>query len=999
MRLSALIPQLSGRVVPPDTGGDPDIAQVAYRSQDAGPGALFVAIPGTRADGHAFIRAAEENGAAAVIAEKPVATTLPLIRVTNSRMALAEAAAAFFGHPSREMTLVGVTGTNGKTTTVHILEHLLNASGRATGIIGTLGYRFGGTAYPLPVTTPESRDLQEILHRMRMAGVTHVVMEVSSHAIDQHRAWACAFDVGVFTNLSHDHLDYHGDIAAYWACKKRWFTDTLASAVNGKPAVAVINTADARGAALVKDLMRGDPPLPVVTVNRLAAANVAVSTAQYRQDGLTARLKTPAGPMDLQCPLVGAHNLDNILSAVAVGCALGIPLEQIQAALVKAPQVPGRLEAVSAGDGRFAFVDYAHTPDALENALTTLRAVANKRLWCVFGCGGDRDRAKRPVMGAIAGRLADVSVITADNPRTESTASILDDIAVGMRSSAPRRYALWTPPEGFSSPGHVIEPHRRAAIQLALRSMRAGDVLLIAGKGHETYQIIGTQTIPFDDREAVTAAPRTPAVTEVTDPGKPLPWSAHRILEAVGGERVPTTTPPRPITGITTDTRTLAGGECFVALRGETHDGHRFVPTALAGGAAALIIDRSRTEEITALCQSYADVAVIAVEDTLAALGRLAAYHRVRTGTPVAAITGSNGKTTTRAMMAAVMSQHFDVLATQGNHNNEIGLPLTLLKAAPRHDWAVLEMGMNHPGEIARLAAMCAPRVGVVTNIGPAHLEFLGTLEGVMHAKGELLDALDPDAVAVINGDDAFAEVLIKKCRCPVTTFGLGDHNTIRGAEVHATAAGVSFTLVTPDATHPIQLSVLGRFMVHNALAAAAVGIHLGIDVDAVAAGLASFIPVGGRMRHLSLADGVTLIDDTYNANPGSMAAAIESLLELSRSSPSHLVIGDMRELGPRSDALHREIGRKAAGMGIGFLYASGDHAAAVADGASAGGMPQKRIVTGDKPLLLETLLRQLTTGSWVLVKGSRAMGMEEMVTGISTHCGGVLPPETGEGP
>lgn len=998
MKLSALIRALSGLAASPPPQPDPSISDVAYRSGAVTAGALFVAIPGSRADGHDFVDDAVARGAAAVIVERPVPASVPQIRVADGRRALAEAAAAFYGHPSAELTLVGITGTNGKTTTVTILEHLLTAAGHATGVIGTLGYRFGGTAHPLPVTTPESRDLQEILRRMRDADVTHVVMEVSSHAIDQDRVWGCRFDVGGFTNLSHDHLDYHGDMAAYGACKQRWFIRNLSAQANGKPAAAVINTRDAWGDMLATRLRRDHPRRRVITVNRSSPADISAGSAAFRRDGLTASVVMPDGETPIGCPLVGAHNLDNVLGAVGVCHALGIPASVAAAALTTTPQVPGRLEAVPTADGKAVFVDYAHTPDALENVLATLRAVTGGRLLCVFGCGGDRDRDKRPVMGAIAGRLADLTVITADNPRTESTAAILDGIAEGIRPVCHGRFAPWAPPDTVTAPGFTIEPNRMAAIRIALGLMRAEDVLLIAGKGHETYQIIGTHTIAFDDRQAAIRAASPAAAAHCPAPDRPLPWTGDRILEATGGMRLQTATPGRSIPGVTTDTRRLAGGECFVALCGDTHDGHDFIPTAIDAGAGAVVMDAARADDFRPLLRRHPAVDVIAVENPQTALGRLAAYHRVRTGVPVAAVTGSNGKTSTRAMIAAVVSRAFETLATSGNLNNEIGLPLTLLQATPRHQWAVLEMGMNHAGEISRLAAIAAPAVGVVTNIGPAHLEFLGSLEGVMHAKGELLEALAPDALAVINGDDPFADALASKCACPVTTFGLAPRHTVRAADVTATDAGIAFTLMTPEGAAAVQLPVPGRFNVLNALAAAAVGRHLGIAPEAIAAGLAGFSPVGGRMRRVPMKNGVTLIDDSYNANPGSMAAAIASLSELAGGADTHLVMGDMRELGPQADTLHREIGQKAAACGISYLYATGDHAADAADGAAAGGMAAARIATGSQEQLLAVLSERLTAGGWVLLKGSRAMGMERMISGIADLCGGPVPTSGGKG-
>jgi len=983
MKLSELAGQLPAGSRLSEVTEDPEITAIEYRSQDVAPGGLFVAVAGQHADGHNFITQAVANGAAAIVAEAAVDVSPPVVCVTDSRRALADLSAIFYGRPSSAIPLIGITGTNGKTTVSYILEHILQASGARPGVIGTLGYRFDNRTHPLPMTTPESRDLQRILAAMRDAGVTHVVLEVSSHALAQDRVRGCDFAAGVFTNLSRDHLDYHGDLETYWACKKRLFTDHMAPAGSSGGGVAVINCTDPRGLALAAELAAGGAPA-VITVGRTSDSRIHPTRAACSRAGVLAEVATETGPIQVTSALVGEYNLDNLLCAIGAAQAVGIENSAIANGIQSLDAVAGRLEPVPNAQDRFVFVDYAHTPDALDNVLNALREISDQRIICVFGCGGDRDRGKRPLMGAIAGRQADLSIVTSDNPRTESTAAIIDQIEAGIRPLGLEKYTSWDLEKGFSSPGFAIVPNRMQAIRLAFAASTSGDSILIAGKGHETYQVIGTQTIDFDDRRAAAVAMAEPASAESPDPALPLPWMPDHVLEAVGGDAVCMPPGRRMFSGISTDSRNVRPGDWFAALAGEQHDGHDYIEAVVAKGVRGLLINRSRIRQVTDLLASRPDVHCIAVEDTLMGLGRLAAYHRVRTGIPVVALTGSNGKTTTRVMIASVVSRHFRTLATEGNLNNEVGLPLTLLKAAPRHQWAVLEMGMNHPGEIDRLAAICAPRIGLITNIGPAHLEFLGSLEGVMHAKGEMLDHMAADAVAILNGDDPYCMKLSERSPCPVVRFGLTGEAEIRATGLRPLPEATVFTLALPETSMEIRLGALGRFMVANAVAAAAVGWQLGIAPETIRAGLEAFVPVDGRMRPTDIGGGIQLLDDAYNANPGSMRAAIDTLSEMAGRQPSHLVVGDMLELGPTARSLHADMGAHAARAGIGYLYAAGNHADAVAGGAADSGMAADRIVIGNQDELLQALLKTLRPGAWVLVKGSRGMRMENVVAGLT---------------
>ena len=476
---------------------DQIIDSVHYDSRTVRPGGLFVAIQGHRWDGYTYIEEAIENGAVAVLTEKEWSgrPSISVAQVENARLALAAVSSAFYGDPCRELCMIGITGTNGKTTTAYLMESILNAAGLEVGVIGTINYRFGGQSFTSPVTTPESLDLMRLLRKMADSEVTHVVLEVSSHALDLHRVAFCEFDVGVFTNLSREHLDYHHDMETYWQCKRELCVGRLGVGSKRGRATAVTNWDDLKGKELY-----GEVSVPCLRAGLSDDCEIRAQDINLTKDAASGRVRTPEGEFDFTSSLVGKHNVYNILSATGVAIALGLPLDTIQKGIMDLRGVPGRLECVTNDLGLSVFVDYAHTPDALENVLSVLRGLTPGRMITIFGCGGDRDRDKRPMMGATAGRLSDLVVLTSDNPRTEAPEAILAGIVEGTAAVQSHQYELHELAKGFETPGYVVEPDRRKAIALGLGAARSGDIVIIAGKGHETYQIIGETTIPFDDR-------------------------------------------------------------------------------------------------------------------------------------------------------------------------------------------------------------------------------------------------------------------------------------------------------------------------------------------------------------------------------------------------------------------------------------------------------------------------------------------------------------------
>jgi UDP-N-acetylmuramoyl-L-alanyl-D-glutamate--2,6-diaminopimelate ligase len=473
-----------------------EIEGIAYHSKQVGERFLFVAIRGLEFDGHQFIGEAIERGAEAVLLEE--GREIPdrtMIFVPDSRQALAKVSSNFYGNPSSQVKLIGITGTNGKTTTAYLLESVLKRAGYEVGVIGTINYRFGQKTISAPNTTPESLDLQRILWEIVKEGASHVVMEVSSHGLDLDRVFGCQFDGAIFTNFASDHLDYHKTLGHYFESKRKLFSESLIKSQKTKR-FAVTNHDDPRGEEIVRGV-----DLPVIRYGLSPPCDVSADQVVYSFEGLSCRIRTPKGDFSIHSKLIGRFNLYNILAAVATGIGMDVPLKAIQNGVEELEGVSGRFEKVGNQKRINVIVDYAHTHDALERVLLALRSIQKDgKIITVFGCGGDRDRTKRPLMGEVAGRYSDLAILTSDNPRTEDPLAIMDEVEKGLKSLPLEEWhqdkiGLWR-----SKKGYLRVPNRREAIRIAVGLAQPLDTVLIAGKGHEDYQIIGKKKFPFDDR-------------------------------------------------------------------------------------------------------------------------------------------------------------------------------------------------------------------------------------------------------------------------------------------------------------------------------------------------------------------------------------------------------------------------------------------------------------------------------------------------------------------
>jgi murE/murF fusion protein len=935
-------------------------------SRQAKAGDAFIAWPGAVQDGRQFVGGALANGAVACLVEAQGADAFALQGVQIAgylglKRDTGTIAAQFYAEPSGQLPLVAVTGTNGKTSTAWWLAQALCVLPTAVpcGVIGTLGVG----AVPLPgeavalagvrstgLTTPDPVTLQKTLRTFVDAGLKACAMEASSIGLEEQRMAGAQVRVAVFTNFTQDHLDYHGSMEAYWQAKRGLFDREGLQA-------AVINVDDSKGAELAMALQ--GTALDVWTVSCRQSARITACEVRLQGGGLHFTVNEGAQSVALQTHIIGDYNVSNLLGVIAAMRALGVPLADAVQACSQLKPVPGRMECVGGEGQPLVAVDYAHTPDALAQVLAAVRPLAEQRggrLWCVFGCGGDRDASKRPLMGAIAARTADHVVVTSDNPRSEKPETIVAQILLGI---ADRE--------------HVdVEVDRARAIAASIGRAQAQDVIVIAGKGHESTQEQSGVKTPFSDMAHATQAlvQRSP-VFVAQEVAAMLPGSQLAGNAAAAAARVHT------------DTRTIAVGDLFVALKGERFDANTLLAQAVEQGASIVVCHRDA--DVRGLSDG---VACIHVDDTRVALQVLATAWRKKHGSVrLIGVTGSNGKTTVTQMIASILRAHCgaDSLATQGNLNNDIGVPLTVLGLRTYHRMAVVEMGMNHPGEIAQLAAIAQPDVVLVNNAQREHLEFMHTVEAVARENGSAIQFLGMDGVAVFPAADTYTPLWQSLAGTrKVLLFGnavAGNGVALQSAQWGAGAWQVQALWGTQEIT--LHLHIAGRHNVMNALAAAACALAAGVPLAAVEQGLCAFEPVKGRSRALTLEwDGVkrTLVDDTYNANPDSVRAAIDVLAEL--PGPRLLVLGDMGEVGDNGPQFHAEVASFAQARAIEHVFLLGSLARHGLGANSAA----RHFETVEE--LITAVHAQASSVHSILVKGSRFMRMERIVQALQGSAG-----------
>lgn len=841
-------------------------------------GDAFIAIKGENFDGHSFLDQARKSGAGICIGEYNGVD----IRVKDSRKAAALYAKIFYDDPGSKLKLYGITGTNGKTTCSLMIYQMLINQGLNAAWIGTLGYKILRRDYPTKHTTPDILQLNEILVQMIEAGVSHVVMEVSSHALALHRVYGIDFDFNVFTNLSRDHLDFHRSMDDYFEVKYSLFERAADSAMK-----CFVNTDDAHGRIIYDRLLaKGSHP---IAIGHHIPADLKIQSPNTSLDG--ARFDLVISDSDqtisIESPLIGDFNIDNLALALAVILHGGTTTQQLPllCASLKAP--PGRIQPVKNDLGIGIYVDYAHSPDAISNVLKSLAKLARRRVITVFGAGGDRDKGKRPLMLQAALRNSDVVIITDDNPRFESPESIVYDIVKDTEIHLP----WW------------IIRDRKEAIKAAIRLAREEDIVVICGKGHENYQEIRGNRHFFDDvleAESAIKAWNSPKADD--EPILPLDPLILRLLNQEG-PNIEGNQDPQCYRYISTDSRTIKSGSAFFAISGENFDGNRYIKGVLADPNNIAIgrPDQPRHERL------------IRAEDPTRLMAlTLGKYLQIFDLCKIA-LTGSTGKTSTKEILAHLLSCKAPTIKTQRNENNIIGLCKTILRVEPKDRYAVFEIGTNHFGEIAHLADTISPDAGMILNIGPSHLEYFGDEDGVFREKTELFHrAL---GYRIFPADDPRFESYRKRGK----SVGFSETADYKIDNLISKPDSQEFQLND----HHFRIPHPALHYVINSAFCLALCMEFGLSPQDLNDCLQKKLEIDMRMQ-IQVSGNKTLIVDCYNANPVSMQAAIEFWKDYEKERPHVAFLGDMLELGESAEMYHTMIGTILLESGEHTLYTVG---------------------------------------------------------------------------
>ena len=923
----------------PAVAGDVEITGITSDSRKVEKGFLFAALPGSKTNGTDFLQDAYEKGAvAAVFPKTAFVPDLPMIGIfaDDVRLTLAKMAAVFYA-PQPD-TVVAVTGTNGKTSTANFTRQIWEFLGKKAACIGTLGVLTNDFAAYGSLTTPDSVTLHQELQNLAKQGYQHTAIEASSHGLEQHRIDGISLTAAAFTNITRDHLDYHGTMENYLNAKLKLFDRPLLSQT-------VVLNADIAEYEQIADYCRSKG-LKIIDYGKNAAV-LKLKENRTDTNGQMLQLEINGREQTVRLPLAGTFQAMNALCALGLVIAAGEDAEQAAAALSELKGAPGRLEFVGERrNGASVYVDYAHTPDALETVLKALRPHTEKRLHVVFGCGGDRDPGKRPQMGAVCNDLADVVYVTDDNPRSEDPVLI-------------RSAILPACPKGIDIGSRAL------AIRTAVAGLEEGDILVIAGKGHETGQLIKGVMHPFDDREEARKA--------IDEADAPL-WTAAEIAAITNGKAAENF----DIFGISIDTRTLKKGDLFVALKGEKTDGHDYAAAAIEKGAAGVLV-------------SYipADVSpeqVIVVDDVLKALEAMALHARRRGKAKIIGVTGSSGKTSTKEMLKTALSAAGKTHTTIGNLNNNIGMPLTLARLPADADFAVIEMGMNHTGEMTELARLAQPDIVVITMIGSAHREFFKTLEDTAHAKAEIFTGMSKDGIVFLNADDSQFSLLKKEAQknglTDIRSFGATAGDDISLLNVSQTTEGSEVTAKAGEQTYTYTLRLPGRHQIQNSLGVIGILKALNVNMPDVLQALGQLFPLKGRGQRFQVAclEGMfTLIDEAYNANPESMQAAIRVLGSLTPTDGGRriAIIGDMLELGDETENIHKNLADDLIENGVERVYAVGPNSSAMFD-ILPKQMQGIKAMTSDE--LAKNIRAEIKAGDIVLVKGSFGSKMAKII-------------------
>ncbi len=910
------------------------ISDVTERVSEVKEGSAFFAIKGTKVDGADFIPIAIEKGVSAIVADHEIKADIPVRVVADVRRELAMACSLLW--PSENLKKVAVTGTNGKTSTVYFVQQLMNLCAVKAVSLGTIGIDGLGGHMDGAMTTLPPKELAQTLAKLQADGVQVVAMEASSHGLDQGRLVGQKLVAGAFTNLTRDHLDYHKTFENYFDAKKNLFSEVLSAG-----STAVLN-ADIPEYDTLKKLAEthGEKIISYGTNGE----TLCLIKQEPTENGQRITFEVEGEKIVVEIPIFGDFQAMNLMAAMGLCRALGANWTDLTKALPSLKAPAGRLELIGkTPNGALVFVDYAHTPDGLEHVLNSLRAHTKNHLVCLFGCGGDRDKGKRPQMGKIANDLADIVYVTDDNPRSENPTTIRSEILAAC-------------PKG------IEEKTRAEAIRHAVADLKEGDVLILAGKGHESGQKIGDVEFPFNDRIEAELALKNLM-------GRPL-WQAQE-LQMVFGTDIPQYI---NVHGVTFNSKEVRPGDLFIALTGGARDGHEFVKDAVMAGASACVVNHPLAY--------IPEEKQIVVLDTKEALFALARFSRMRTIAQVIAVTGSSGKTTVKEMLGSCLSVQGKTFITKANLNSNLGVPLTLANMPSNTEYAVIEMGISHPEEMAELSDFVRPDVSIITNILPAHQEFFKTLEMTAMEKAHVFDFQNKNGTAVINADTSMAKILLDQAVIAgvrrLVKFGEKEGVDCQLKHVSAQSKGQKVKAMLFGEQIEFQMNFIGEHYALDAVAVLGVVDAVGASVHQAVQTLETLTPLAGRGKTEEIVlngQKIILIDDSYNANPGSMKAAIQMLGLYSGRKIA--VLGDMLELGEEAEKNHLDLASILEQNGIQGVFVTGPLMKKMIEVLPTN---IQRFWSETPEKVLESLNGFVREGDIILVKSSHGTGLYRLV-------------------
>ena len=976
MQLREVLKNIDHKLISGDL--EKEVASVEYDSRKVTEGSLFVCVQGFTVDGHSFVSKAAEQGASVLVVDsrrescpeeeiKQLAGkhNVSIIEIEDTHKHLADLSSNFYEHPENKTAVFGITGTKGKTTTAFMLREILEKSGRKTGLIGTVCNIIGGEKTHSSHTTPESKELYEMMDNLVKSGSKDLVMEVSSQALKLDRVRGIRYRTAAFTNLYEDHIapNEHPDMEDYISCKLKIFDSCDAGILN----------LDCSAAERVIDYCRDKVKLLTYSIDGKADFTARNLRPERRGHvtGTVFELDSEYYKGDIFVALPGKFNVYNSLCAICSAYEEGIGIESVKEALAGI-SVPGRMQPIENDFGVNILVDYAHNAAALESALDTLREYTEGRIITVFGCGGNRSVTRRFEMGEVSGNLSDHTIITSDNPRKEKPEDIIKDIVTGISKTEGR---------------YEIEADRTKAIRIAVSMAEEGDTVLIAGKGHEDYQIFENETIHFDDcekaREAVLERERKDHVM----------FTLEEAKKAMGGKVVSKTgsivfTTSINVKGVSTDTRTINEGDLFIALKGDNFNGNDFLEKAVKLGACALVTDDENAVPEGAIA--------IIVDDTVRALGLLANHYRFKLGCKVIAVTGSVGKTSTRTMITEVLKTGLKVHSTEKNNNNEIGMSKTILSAPEDSEVIVVEMGMRGLGQISYLTNIARPDIAIITNIGYSHIEILENKDNIMKAKMEICEGLTDGGIVAVNSDDRkLFDYCVKELTINNFIAGIQVNSEddlpcpliVSATDVKETETGMSFGVKLKrmgqdsEFSIPLSIGMYGEPAIRNALFAIFCAYMTGITRTAenqrkIADAICNRSAMDGRGA-ITETKRYLVMNDAYNASPESMENAFLNFSKKAKGHRKVLALGGMLELGKFAPGLHELTGKSCASYDFDRVFITGENADDFIKGAHMINMKLEIVKCKDTEDVKRRLEDYVRDGDALLFKASHSFGFE----------------------